>query len=124
MTAASSIYIKGMRTYARHGVMEQERQVGAWFVIDLKVECDLSRAAQTDRVEDTISYADLATLVTEAMQQPSCLLEHVAGRICSEVLQRFPKSHAVSIRLTKENPPMGIECQGAGVELTLMRYDL
>ncbi len=53
----ASIFIKNMRLLARHGVMRQERTVGAEFVVTVEVMADIQKAFHTDCVEDTINYA-------------------------------------------------------------------
>ena len=116
----SYIIIKEARFHAFHGVMPQERKVGAYFIVSLRIGYDLTRAMQTDQVNDTLNYATVYQLVKEEMQQPSCLLEHVAGRISDAILQHFPDVMSIDLTLTKENPPMGAECEGAGVELHLI----
>ena len=72
---------------------------------------------ETDSVDDTLNYAELCEVVRQQMAQPSALLEHVAGRIAKAVFQRFPQASALQLRLVKQNPPMGADCEGAGVEL-------
>ena len=113
----SIIFIDNLRLYAYHGVMEQEQRTGAWFVVSLRVHYNILKAMESDNVDDTLSYADLADIVKKEMATSSRLLEHVAGRIANAILLRFPETESVVIRLTKENPPMGIDCDGAGVEV-------
>lgn len=115
------IEIKEARFYAFHGVLPQERRVGGWFRVTLRVGYDWSHAAKTDLVADTLSYADLYTLVDREMAVPSQLLEHVAGRIATAVETHYPDITSIDLWVTKENPPMGADCQGAGVELHLER---
>ncbi len=117
----NKIIIKGLRLYAYHGVMELERKVGAYFTIDCEVETDIQDAIAKDFVDDTISYADLYETIKREMAQPSFLVEHAAGRITKAILAEYPKAQSVRIRLLKENPPMGADCQGAGVELVMYR---
>lgn len=120
MTLQSSIIsIEQLRLYARHGVMEQERCVGAYYRVNVRVHYNIWQAMQTDDVADTLNYAELCQVVTAEMQQPSRLLEHVAGRICKAVFARFPQTTAVELKLTKENPPMGADCAGASVEVVM-----
>jgi dihydroneopterin aldolase len=119
-TMQSSIFVRDLRLYAYHGVMEQERTVGGWFIVSLRVHYNIVRAMETDDVNDTLSYADLCELVRQEMELPSNLLEHVAGRIANAILDRYPLVEAVDLTLTKENPPMGVNCNGAGVELHLI----
>lgn len=117
----SYICIRRLRLYAFHGVMEQERRVGGWYVLDLRVKVDVSEAMRSDCVDDTLSYADLLSVVRQEMGVPSALLEHVAARIGQAVFSRFPQAQAIELKLTKENPPMGADCDGAGVEIYLNR---
>ena len=117
----SSIQLQEMRFYAYHGVMEQERSVGGEYLVSLDVETDLSQSVMTDAVADTVNYAALYGVVAREMEQPSQLLEHVAGRIVQRVLNDFPQVESLSIRITKCNPPMGADCKGASVELKVKR---
>ena len=113
----SSIFIDQLRLHAYHGVMEQERRVGADFQVDLRVGYPLARAMESDEVDDTLNYAALYALVEQQMQQPSRLLEHVAGRIVKAIEKTFPEVMSIDLKLTKLNPPMGADCDGAGVEI-------
>ncbi len=113
----TEIFINRLRLYARHGVLPQERQVGAWFTIDLRIGYDLSRAMQTDSLEDTVSYADACQIVTEQMAVPSDLIEHVAGRIIAALRQRWSGLTSIDLSIAKDNPPMGAACAGAGVHV-------
>ena len=120
MIEDTSIFINNLRLYAYHGVMPQEQRVGAWYQVSLRVHYNISKAMQSDDVADTASYAELCQLVVELMAQPSRLLEHVAGRIAEAVFERYPDTLAVDLTIVKENPPMGVDCAGAGVELHLI----
>ena len=50
------IFIRGLALHAFHGVMPHEAKVGQTFSIDLDLEIDLSTAARSDKVMDTVSY--------------------------------------------------------------------
>ena len=115
----SSIRLHDMRFYAYHGVMEQERRVGGEYLVSLQVETDLSRAVNSDSVADTVNYAQLYEVVKREMAEPSQLLEHVAGRIGQRVLDHFPQVTALTVSVTKCNPPMGADCKGASVEMRI-----
>ena len=120
---ATDMYIRmeGMKFYAFHGVLPQENLVGAYFYIDLKLKTDFTRAAETDELEGTVSYADIHTTVKEEIAIPSKLLEHVCQRIASRIFHDFPSIKAIDIALYKENPPMGACAQRIGVEVFYQR---
>ena len=114
---ASYIRLEGLRFRALHGVMPQERQVGGDFLVTLRVGYPLAVAMASDDVNDTLDYAALYRLVEREMLLPSKLLEHVAGRIAEAIEKAFPQVSSIDLTLTKLNPPMGADCQGASVEV-------
>lgn len=117
----SKIYLDDIRFYAYHGVMEQERQVGGEYLVSLAIETDLSEAVHTDDLADTVNYAALYALIEREMSIPSKLLEHVAGRIGQRSLEEFDKIATLTVRVTKQNPPIGADCKGASVEIKMTR---
>ena len=116
----SKVWLRRVRFYARHGVMPQERTVGGWFTVTVAVGYDLSRAMDSDDVADTLNYARLYELVSREMAVPSQLLEHVAGRIVRAIAEEWPQATSVDLWLDKDNPPMGADSEGAGVEIHLI----
>ena len=114
---SSTISIDRLRIHAYHGVMAQEREVGADFLISIQVHINIERAMDTDNVADTLNYAVLCNTIKQVMSVPSSLLEHVAGRICRVVFSRFPQATAISLQITKLTPPMGADCDGATVDV-------
>ena len=117
---SSCIYVRHLRLYVYHGVLPQEQRVGGEYDVDLRVHYVITRAMESDDVADTINYAELCQIVKREMAVPSKLLEHVAGRIGRAVFEAFPEATALELSLTKINPPMGADCDGAGVELYLI----
>lgn len=117
---SSYILLRDVRLYGFHGVLSQERAVGAGFVVNLRIGYPLEAAMQTDALADTLSYAEVYELVKCEFKQPSALLEHVAGRIVDRLLQRMPAIQSIDLTIIKENPPMGADCDGAGVEIHLI----
>ena len=115
------IFIHEARFYAFHGVMPQETQVGGEFLVSLRVGYPFQAAMESDDVADTLNYAELFQLVKQQMDIPSKLLEHVAGRIVETIQSQYPKVTSIDLKITKKNPPMGADCQGAGVEVRIKK---
>lgn len=111
------ITLRNVRFHAFHGVLPQERRVGADFLLSLRVTYPIGRAIESDEVDDTLSYAALFNIAKREMAIPSQLLEHVAGRVVKAVAEAFPAVTAIDLELLKQNPPMGADCDGAGVEM-------
>ena len=113
----SYIHINGIRLHARHGVLPQEQLTGNDYSIDIRIGYDISRAIQTDDVADTLNYAEVYNTIKEEMLTPSKLIEHVAGRIANRLTAEHAEISTIVLSITKLNPPMGADCQGAGVEI-------
>ena len=120
MKLQTYIRLEKLRFRALHGVLPQERTVGGDFVVTLRIGYPYEQAMETDAVGDTLDYAAVYRLVEREMALPSQLLEHVAGRIVKALLRDFPQIVSIDLWLTKVCPPMGADCEGAGVELHLI----
>ena len=117
----SYIYINDIRLHALHGVLPQERLTGNDYIINIRIGYDISKAFDSDDVADTLNYAEVYNIVKTEMQIPSKLIEHVAGRIANRLLNEYAQISSIVLHITKRNPPMGADCQGAGVELHVKR---
>lgn len=117
----SYILLKEIRCYAYHGVAPQENLIGNEYLIDLKLKVNISKAAQTDEVADTVNYAEVHHVIKTEMAVPSKLLEHVGGRIIEKLFEQFPAIEEIELRLSKRNPPMGADIESAGIELHCSR---
>ena len=114
---SSYILLKEIRCYAYHGVAPQENLIVNEYLIDLKLKVDISKAARTDEVTDTVNYAEVHQVIKNEMVVPSKLLEHVSGRIIQKLFDQFPCIEEIELRLSKRNPPMGADIESAGIEL-------
>lgn len=103
----SVIEIEGMEFYAFHGHFEVEKTAGNRFLVYLRIEADLRKAGETDKLEDTLDYQKAYRAVQEEMGKPSDLLEHVCHRIISRIKIEFPEAEKVTVKVSKMNPPMG-----------------
>ena len=107
--------LTGMEFHAYHGCFEQERAEGNLFVVDLSMDIPLKKAAKTDSLSSTVDYGDVYKVVREQMEQPSNLLEHVAWRILEAVCGAFPEGKGVTVKVSKQNPPVGGTCRWSSV---------
>ena len=115
------IALHDIRIFAYHGVMPQEHVIGDWYTVNLQLPVSNEVSTQSDQIADTVDYSKVFEVVKREMLIPSKLMEHVCGRITRAILDQFPLVDAVSITIIKQNPPIGAECGGCGVELTQRR---
>ncbi|WP_276366834.1 dihydroneopterin aldolase [Chryseolinea sp. H1M3-3] len=111
------VALEGLEFHAFHGVYPHERESGNWFEVDIAVETDFSLAAATDELVGTVNYETLFKVVKTEMEEPSKLLETVAEKIATDVLEIFPNVIFVELKISKINPPIGGKCRKATVSL-------
>lgn len=96
------LILQGLLFHGFHGVLEEERKLGQKFLVDLDAWLDLKKAGKSDNLEDTVSYAEIYSLIKEVIEgPPHALLESVADCIASSIFSKFPQIHSLRIRLGK-----------------------
>ena len=65
------IQLECMEFYAYHGHFEEEQKIGNKYIVHLSLKLDLSKAAKSDNLEDTVNYFTVYELVREEMKKKS-----------------------------------------------------
>lgn len=112
------IELKDIRIYAHHGCLSEEEKIGSHYLVNLRVECDLSQASKTDALQDTIDYVGLNDIVKKQMAVRAKLLETVGNRIIKNIYESFSKVTHVSVTVSKLNPPIGGDVKQVSVTMT------
>lgn len=115
------IRLNNIRTYAYHGCLSEEAKIGSAYRVDLWVEADLKTPAASDKLDDTVDYVKLNSIVKKEMEQRSNLLENVAQRIMDRILKELPETSKTGVTVSKINPPIGGDVQHVSVELSQAR---
>jgi dihydroneopterin aldolase len=98
--------LRGLRVFARHGVLDEERRDGQEFVIDAVLWLDTRPAAASDDLSKTIDYGALANrLVRLAGDPPVRLIETLAERLVAECLSDLLVAEA-EITIHKPQAPI------------------
>jgi len=117
------IFVRGLLLHAFHGVGENERRLGQHFLLDLGLELDLTAAARSDKLADTVSYAEVVAVASAAFRaKPFRLIEAAAGVVADAILERFPKIETVEVSVHKPNAPIAAIFADCGVTLTRTRH--
>jgi 7,8-dihydroneopterin aldolase/epimerase/oxygenase len=118
-----TVEITGLSLYTHHGVEQAERDVGQRLVFDLSFEVGNPDATVTDRVEDTVDYADVCQQVALAAQERSYkTLERLCSAIADRMLDRYD-AEQVTVRATKPEPPIPLPVDEVSVEVWKERGD-
>ena len=114
------VLLEGMSFKGRHGVRAAEREQPQEFRVDVEVDCDLSEAGRTDRLEETVDYTRVRAIAKDVIEGESHnLLESLAALIAEQVLQ-LPKVGAVAVRIAKR-PQSMLPLDAAAVRINRTR---
>jgi len=101
------IIIEGMEFYSYHGHFKEEQIVGGKFIVDITIDTDTEKSGKSDLLDDALDYQQIYKTIATEMQIKSCLLENIAHRIVNELFNNFKNINAISIKVSKINPPLG-----------------
>jgi len=114
---AVTIEVNGLSLYTRHGVSAEERELGQRLVFDVVFELDECDATVTDRVEDTINYAEVCEQVALAAQERSYrTLERLCTAVADRLIDRFG-AESVRVKAAKPEPPIPLPVDEVSVEV-------
>ena len=87
------VFIENLKVPATIGVWEWEHRIKQNLIFDIELGCDFQKAAESDEVENTVSYKDVAVRVSEFISESRFkLLETVADKTAGLILDEFPVS--------------------------------
>ena len=116
------IFVRGLALHARHGVNKEEQVLGQRFILHLAISLDVSMAGRTDRVSDTVSYADLIAVAEQAFTSEwFYLLEKGAEKIAQALFKAFPPVRKVDVTIEKPGAPIASMFETVGVTIVRTR---
>jgi 7,8-dihydroneopterin aldolase/epimerase/oxygenase len=116
------VFVKNLEFTGRHGVYEEERRDGRRFQVDLSAVLGDLTSGESDVLDDTLDYRELAQIVLEFGHGDSrILVERLAHEIVAAVLERFPRVIEASVTIRKFATGVPGEPECVGVELTRRR---
>ena len=106
MLARDRIALRGLKFFAYHGMLREEKVLGQTFIVDIDLYTDLRNAGKTDQVEDTINYAEVyARIKTIVTTEKYHLIERLAERIAEDILCEF-SCEALRVTIHKPQAPI------------------
>lgn len=114
------IHLRDLEFYGYHGVLQAETELGQRFRVTLKIAVDLQHAGETDELDNTVSYADVFTIVRNIVEgQPYKLIEAVAEKIAKDVRGAYPNEiKGIQVEVIKPDPPIPGHYREVAVEIT------
>jgi dihydroneopterin aldolase len=109
------ITLTGLRVRGYHGVFAHEKRDGQDFLVDVALSMDLTPAAASDDLTQTVHYGELAERVAAIVAgEPRDLIETVAGDIAEEVLTD-ERVREVEVTVHKPSAPIPLSFQDVAV---------
>ena len=82
------IRITGIRVFAYHGVLPDEKKDGQNFLVDVELSMDLTPAGASDALAETVDYGLLAQRIHDVVASERWdLIERVATRVAETALE-------------------------------------
>src|ERR1044071_3673605 len=112
-----TVEIVGLSLYTHHGVTAAEREIGQRLVLDLRLDVGECDATVTDRVADTVDYAEISQPVALVAQQRSYkTLERLCSAVAERLLADFD-AESVWVKAAKPEPPIPLPVEEVSVEV-------
>ena len=117
------VFVTGLALHAYHGVMQHEARVGQTFKLDLTLDLDLTQAARSDKLADTVGYDQVVAVASQSFcAKRYRLVEAAAGAVAAAVLDRFPQASAVRVTVHKPHAPIAATFDDVGVSILRQRH--
>ena len=117
-----AIIIEGLKVDTVVGCFNWERQIIQPLMLDLIIHNDLSHAAYSDELEDTLNYAQICELAAQVIQEAKPkLIEHAAQLVLDALFTTFTAIESISITIRK--PAIIPEANSVGIRLERHRND-
>lgn len=114
-----NIFIENLEVFAKHGIFEEEVNLGQKFLISVRMYFDASSAGKEDDLTKSVDYARVCSDITKWMKTNSCrLIETVAERLAEKLLLEHDIVRIVEVTVKKPWAPIGLplECVSISVE--------
>lgn len=110
------IYLKDLRIDTIIGVYDWERRTRQTIILDIEIAADISKAAKSDAIEDTLNYKAVAKRLISFVENSECqLVETLAERIAEVLLNDFNISW-LRLTVNKQGAVRGVRDVGVIIE--------
>ena len=98
--------IENIKLWARVGVLDEEREFGQLFILDIFLWTDFEKCSVNDDIEKTIDYSKLVQILKDQSKKIYCFTIEKYSKEILEIIDQEFKLSKVKIILTKCNPPI------------------
>jgi len=110
------VFIEDLRIQTVIGVFDWEREITQTISLDLQMAFDISRAAKSDDIVDTLDYKAVSKRLIQFVESSEFqLVEALAEHCASIVLEEFPVT-SLRLKLSKPGAVRGSSAVGVIIE--------
>ena len=110
------VFIHDLQIETVIGIYDWERKIRQTISLDVEMATDIGKAGKSDNIEDTLSYKTVAKRLIDFVEQSEYeLVEALAEKICSIILEEFPVPW-VKLTLRKPGAVRGSKSVGVIIE--------
>ena len=125
MKLVGRVIIEQLEVHAYHGWHAHEKEFGQPFTVDLELEADLGREAESDDLQHALDYDAIVRATRELfVEKRYKLVEAAAAALAQGLLAQFPRVEAVHVRVRKLKPPIPERIAAVGIDLRMTRADV
>lgn len=116
------IEINNLVVFANHGVFREEETMGQRFMISIRMFADISDAAKSDDISNSVNYGEVCAFVTEYTKSHRVkLIEKAAQDIAYALLDKYFMLKSVEVKVKKPWAPIGLPLEDVLVDVTRKR---
>jgi len=98
--------IEDIKLWSRVGLLDQERELGQFFSLDVVLWTDFEDCTENDDIQKTVDYSKLVKILKDHSKKVYCLtIEKYSNEILKIINKEF-KLRRIEITLTKCSPPI------------------
>ena len=110
------VFIENLTVETVIGIFDWEREIRQAVSLDLEMEFDISEAAASDAIEDTLNYKAVSKRLIHFIESSEFqLVEALAEKCAAIVLDEFPVRH-LRLKLSKPGAVRGSSAVGVIIE--------
>lgn len=110
------VFIENLTVETVIGIFDWEREIRQAVSLDLELEFDIRKAAESDRIADTLDYKAVSKRLIHFIEQSEYqLVESLAEKCAAIVLDEFPVDR-LKLKLSKPGAVRGSSAVGVIIE--------
>jgi 7,8-dihydroneopterin aldolase/epimerase/oxygenase len=102
----SILQLTSIKQYGYIGHSAEEKILGQWFEVDLKMDIDMTKSGLSDNLVDTLDYREIISGVKNIIATNKFSLVERLSEVLVQFVLGFEQVQSVNLKLHKLHPPI------------------